>query len=180
MRTDLKPFRKSGLANCFGRQQNRSKEGFQCWFPRARWTQISCLPSGGSKTSHMHLHHTSTQQRAALRPPTTWRRLPAQLDSPGKLRAAGVDGTGRLSQVSARSPIHEAKTAIIVEMGELDRPVTSKELYARLDRAWSLKAIEYHLSTLVNTGVVEIVFGPELHFSLTERGTKRFTRERCR
>lgn len=91
-----------------------------------------------------------------------------------------MDGAGRLSQVSARSHIHEAKKAIIAEMGELGRPVTSKELYARLDRAWSLKAIEYHLSTLVKTGIVEIVFGPELHFSLTEGGIKRFTRDRCR
>jgi hypothetical protein len=105
--------------------------------------------------------------------------LPAQLDSPERLRAAGVDGTGRLSQVSARSHIHEAKTAIVEEMRELDRPVTSKELYTRLDRAWSLKAIEYHLSTLVKTGIVEIVFGPELHFCLTQSG-KGFARERCR
>jgi hypothetical protein len=106
--------------------------------------------------------------------------LPAQFDSPERLRAAGVDGARRLSQVSVRSHIHEAKTAIVAEMRELDRPVTSKELYARLGRAWSLKAIEYHLSTLVNTGVVEIVFGPELRFSLTGTGTKGITRERCR
>lgn len=129
----------------------------------------------------MFLHHTSIQQqRAVTHLPTTRRRVPAQLDSPERLRAAGVDGTGRLSQNSARSHIHEAKTAIVTEMGELDRPVTSKELYARLGRAWSLRAIEYHLSTLVMTGVVEIVFGPELHFSLTGTGTKGFTRERCR
>ncbi len=91
-----------------------------------------------------------------------------------------MDGTGRLSQVGVRSHIHEAKTAIVAEMRELGRPVTSKELYARLDRAWSLKAIEYHLSTLVKTGVVEIVFGPELHSSLTGSGTNAFTRERRR
>ena len=134
----------------------------------------------GLKTSHMFLHHTSTQQRAALRPPTTRRCMPAQLDSPERLRAASVDGTGRLSQVGARSHIHEAKKAIVAEMGELDRPVTSKELYARLDRAWSLKAIEYHLDTLRKTGIVEVVLGPELHFSLTDSGTKGFARERCR
>jgi predicted HTH transcriptional regulator len=103
--------------------------------------------------------------------------MPAQLDSPEALRAAGVDGTGRLSQVSARSHIHEAKKAIVAKMRELGRPVTSKELYAKLDRAWSLKAIEYHLSTLVKTGVVEIVFGPELRFSHTKSGIKGFARE---
>jgi hypothetical protein len=106
--------------------------------------------------------------------------MSAQLDSPERLRAAGVDGTGRLSQVSARSHIHEAKKAIVAEMRELRRPVTSKELNARLERRWSLKAIEYHLSTLVKTKVVEIVLGPELRFRLTDSGTNGSTRERCR
>ena len=106
--------------------------------------------------------------------------MPAQLNLPEGTAGRGIDGTGRLSQVGARFHIHEAKTAIVAEMRELDRPVTSKELYARLDRAWSLEAIEYHLSTLVRTGVVEIVFGPELHFSLSESGTKGSTGERCR
>jgi hypothetical protein len=92
------------------------------------------------------------------------------------LQADRTDGTGR-PRLDAWSHTHEAKAAIVVEM---DRPVTSKELYARLDRAWSLKAIEYHLSTLVKTRVVEIVFGPEIHFSLTDSGTKGSTRERCR
>jgi hypothetical protein len=100
--------------------------------------------------------------------------MPAQLDLPEGTAGRGITGTGRLSQVGVRSHIHEAKTAIVAEMRVLDRPVTSKELYARLDRAWLLKAIEYHLSALVKTGVVEIVFGPELHFSLTESGKKGF------
>lgn len=64
--------------------------------------------------------------------------------------------------------------AIVAEMRELDRPATAgeihKKLHKKFDGAWSLKAIEYHLSALVKTGVVEIVFGPELHFSLTESG----------
>jgi hypothetical protein len=108
--------------------------------------------------------------------------LPAQLDAPERLRAAGVDGTGRLSQVSARSYIHEAKAAIVAGMRELNRPVTSKELYARLNCAWSLRAIEYHLDTLRKTGMVEVIFGPELHFDLVDKGdgTNGFTRERCR
>jgi deoxycytidylate deaminase len=105
--------------------------------------------------------------------------MSAQLDSPVRLRAAGVDGTGRLSQVSARSHIHEAKVAIVAEMRELDRPVTSKELYARLEPCWSLRAIEYHLDTPVKTGVVEVVLGLELRFSLTDSG-KGFAKERCR
>jgi hypothetical protein len=109
--------------------------------------------------------------------------MPAQLNPPEGstgLWADGIGGTGRCLRLDARSHTHEAKKAIVAEMQELDRPVTSTELYKRLDRAWSLKAIDYHLSTLVRTKVVEIVFGPELHYSLTESGTKGFTRERCR
>lgn len=108
--------------------------------------------------------------------------MPAQLDLPEGLWADGIGGTGRSPQLGVRSHTHPAKKAIVAEMRELDRPVTSKRLYMNLDRAWSLKAIEYHLSTLVTTGVVEIVFGPELHFDLVDRedGTSRVTRERCR
>jgi hypothetical protein len=106
--------------------------------------------------------------------------MPAQLALPEGTAGRGIEGTGRFLRFGARSHIHEAKRAIVAEMRELDRPVTSKELYARLGRAWSLKAIEYHLSTLVRTKVVEIVLGPELHYSLTGTGTKGITRERCR
>jgi hypothetical protein len=97
--------------------------------------------------------------------------MPAQLNPPEGTAGRWVDGTGRYLRLGARSHIHEAKAAIVAEMRELDRPVTSKELYARLGRAWSLRAIEYHLSALVKTKVVEIVFGPELHFSLIDGGS---------
>lgn len=141
--------------------------------------RLANLRSFGAKTSHMHLHHTSTQQRAAPRLPTTRRLMPAQLDLPEGTTGREIDGAGRLSQGSARPHIQETKAAIVALMRDLDRPVTSNELYAGLDRAWSLKAIEYHLSTLVKAKVIEIVFGPELHFRLTE-GTKGSTGERCR
>ena len=135
----------------------------------------------GPLTSHMFLHHTSTQQqRAIARIPTTRRRMPAQLDLPEGLWADGLCGTGRSPQLGVRSHTHEAKKAIVAEMQELDRPVTSKELSARLNRAWSLKAIEYHLDTLVKTGIVEVVFRRELHFGLIESEAKGSTRERCR
>jgi hypothetical protein len=93
-------------------------------------------------------------------------------------RRKAVDGSGRIDR-TASAPIiaSEAKTAIVAEMEALDCPVTSKELYAKLDRVWSLEAIEYHLSTLVKTKVIEIVLGPELRFMLTG-GTERSTRER--
>jgi hypothetical protein len=72
--------------------------------------------------------------------------------------------------------------AIVTEMHELDRPVTAKELYARLDRAWSLTVIEGHLVTLVKSSIVEVVYRSELHFSLVDDGgeTETFTRERYR
>ncbi len=127
--------------------------------------------SSGAQTSQMFLHHTSTQQRAAFRSPTIRRRMPAQLGSPEKLRAAGIDGTGRrLSLVSARSHAHPAKLAIIAEMRELNRLVTSKKLYMSLGRIWSPKAIEYHLSILVTAGVVEVAPGPEDQFCLADSG----------
>jgi hypothetical protein len=108
--------------------------------------------------------------------------MPAQLDLPEGTLGGWIDRAGRYLQLGARSHVHEAKATIVAEMRELDRPVTSEELHTNLDGAWSLRAIEYHLSTLVKTRVVEVVFGPELHFSLVDGGggTKGFTRERCR
>ena len=83
-------------------------------------------------------------------------------------------------RLDARSHAQKARVAIVTEMHELNRPVTAKELYARLDRAWSLEAIERHLVTLVKSRIVEVVYRSELHFSLTGTGTKGITRERCR
>ena len=85
-------------------------------------------------------------------------------------------------RLDARSHIQEAKAAIVAEMRELGRPVTSAELYKKLDGAWSLTEIEFDLSTLVKEKVVEVAYGPELHFSLVDDGgrTEGFTRERCR
>jgi len=98
--------------------------------------------------------------------------MPTQLDPPKAALAERMNGAGCYLRLGARPHIHEAKVAIVAEMQELDGPVTSTELYARLDRVWSLKAIEHHLSVLVTTKVVEIVFGPELHFSLSESGPR--------
>jgi hypothetical protein len=85
-------------------------------------------------------------------------------------------------RLDARSHIQEAKAAIVAEMRELDRPVTSAELHKNLDGAWSLTEIEFDLSTLVKEKVVEVVYGPALHFDLVDRegGTNGLTRERCR
>jgi len=84
--------------------------------------------------------------------------------------------------MSVRSHVHPAKVAIDAEMRVLNRPVISKQLYARFERRWSLRAIEYHLDALRKIGIVEVVLGRELHFSLvdSEDGTNGLTRERCR
>jgi len=130
----------------------------------------------------MHLHHTTQQRRAVL--PTIRRRMPAQLvalpEGSTGLWADGIDGTGRCLRLDARSHIQEAKAAIVAEMRELDRPVTSAELHKNFDGAWSLAEIEFDLSTLVKEKIVEVAYGPGLHFSLTGTETKGITRERCR
>jgi len=92
----------------------------------------------------------------------------------------GLVGAGRCLRLDARSHTQRARVAIVTEMHELNRPVAAKELYARLDRAWSLEAIERHLVTLVKSRIIEVVYRSELHFSLTGTGTKGITRERCR
>lgn len=83
---------------------------------------------------------------------------------------------------TARPPVNETKAAMIAVMSEFDRPVTSAELYAIFDGERSLKAIEYHLSTLAKVNVAEVVFGPELHFQLVSvpGDAKSLFRERCR
>jgi len=112
--------------------------------------------------------------------------MPAQLaalpEGSPDLWADGIGGTGRRLRLDARSHIQEAKTAIVAEMRELDRPVTSAELHKNFDGAWSLTEIEFDLSSLVKEKIVEVAYGPELHFSLvdSEDRTNGFTRERCR
>lgn len=64
MRTDLTPFRKSGLANCFGRQQNRSKEGFQCWLPRAIAHDGRPGPRNQSYGLTPNFHTAATRRRS--------------------------------------------------------------------------------------------------------------------
>src|SRR6476646_12021450 len=121
MRSNLEPFRKSGLANCFGRQQ--PIEGrVPVLVPPGEMDAILLSAVRGLETSHMHLHHTSTQQqRAVALFPTTRRRMPAQLSPPEGstgLWADGSDGTGRCLRLDARSHTHEAKKAIVAEMRE--------------------------------------------------------------
>lgn len=134
----------------------------------------------GAQTSHMTSHLASTQQRRANAGPL-WRRMPASCP-PLEGQVDGTDGAGRLRLETARPLVNATKAAMIAVMWEFDRPMTSAELYGIFDGERSLKAIEYHLSTLVRANVAEVVFGPELHFQLVpvSGDTKPLFRERCR
>lgn len=87
----------------------------------------------------------------------------------GETDRRGIAGAGaRNWRAPASRPINETKLAIIAVMEDFDRPVTSAELYAVFDRVKTLKAIEYHLCTLVGIGAAELITDPgELRFRLS-------------
>ena len=77
-------------------------------------------------------------------------------------------GGRTIPQGCARSPINETKLAVLSVMDAFGRPVTAEELYRVWGEAKSPAIFDYHLSTLVRMGVVEIVMGPELRFGLVD------------
>ena len=144
-----------------------------------RTTQGPFLPLGSelaaqsAQATHMAAYLTSTQQRRAARSPQRRQRMAAlPLLSPDGGYEALDDRAGCPRPKDARPVVSETKALIIAVMSEFDRPMTSAELYAIWDGTKPLQAIEYHLSTLVKTGVAEMVYGPELHFSLTVQAEK--------
>ena len=82
------------------------------------------------------------------------------------MKATG--GSGRTLDRAASAPVsvNQTKLAIVAVMQELDRPITSIELQMIWAEHKALEIFEYHLSTLVKAKVVEIAYGPELHFCL--------------
>ena len=80
--------------------------------------------------------------------------------------------------------VNETKAGIVTAMRELGDATTSYELYAIWGGAKALSIFEYHLSTLVIAGVVEIVVGPELRFRLKDTAgagsIQRTFRDGCR
>jgi hypothetical protein len=70
--------------------------------------------------------------------------------------------------------VNEAKLQVIAAMGKLDRPVSAEELLSfwRGKKRWcgskKRSILDYHLSTLLRTGVAELVSGREPRFRLTE------------
>lgn len=99
-------------------------------------------------------------------------------------REKTTGGSGRTLDRAAPAPIvvNQTKRAIIAVMQQLDSPVTSTELQKIWAEHKALEIFEYHLSTLVKARVVEVVYGPELHFRLTakSKGPESLVRERCR
>lgn len=77
-------------------------------------------------------------------------------------------GGRTIPQGCARSPINETKPAVLSVMDAFGRPVTAEELCRVWGEAKRPAILDYHLSTLVGMGVVEIVMGPELRFGLVD------------
>ncbi len=85
------------------------------------------------------------------------------------MKTAG--GSGRTLDRAASAPVvvNQTKQAIIAVMQQLDSPVSSIELQKIWAEHKDLRIFEYHLSTLVRAKVVEVAYGPELHFHLVGR-----------
>lgn len=114
-------------------------------------------------------HRTSTQQHCAAATSLSRRRRTSAplslLDVPG---AKATGGSERTLDRAASAPIvvNQTKRAIIAVMQQLDSPVTSIQLQKIWAEHKALEIFEYHLSTLVKAKVVEVAYGPELHFRL--------------
>ncbi len=78
------------------------------------------------------------------------------------------EGSGRTLDRAASAPIvvNQTKRAIVAVMQQLGSPVSSAELQRIWAEPKALEIFEYHLCTLVKAKVVEVAYGPELHFRL--------------
>jgi len=99
--------------------------------------------------------------------------MPAQPRLLAGSGAAATSGSGCYRVAPAPVVVNQTKLAIVAVMQEHDRPITSTELQAIWAEDKDLKIFEYHLSTLVKAKVVEVVYGPELHFRLVRKGVGR-------
>lgn len=90
------------------------------------------------------------------------------------LDGRGVKATGRSGRTLDRAApapviVNQTKLAIVAVMQQLGCPVLSIDLQKIWAEHKDLKIFEYHLSTLVKAKVVEVAYGPELHFHLVGR-----------
>ena len=74
------------------------------------------------------------------------------------------NGCAFSSRGRTRSPINETKLAVLAVLDAFGRPVTAQELYQVWGEAKSPAILDYHLCTLVQMRVVELVIGSELRF----------------
>ncbi len=127
------------------------------------------LPVIRGVTSHMLRQRTSTQRnRAAATSLSRRRRVSALLRLVDGRREKTTGGSGRTLDRAAPAPaiVNQTKRAIVAVMQQLDSPVTSTELQKIWAEHKDLGIFEYHLCTLVKARVVEVAYGPELHFRL--------------
>ena len=77
------------------------------------------------------------------------------------------------SQGRTPSAINKTKLAVLSALDAFEGPVTANELCRDWDEEWgeakSPSIIDYHLSTLVQMKVVDLVIGPELRFRRLDR-----------
>lgn len=126
---------------------------------------------------------TSTPQRrvaAAFPPRRRWRASAPLGLLDGQWETTGGSGCIR-EAAPAPVVVNQIKLAIVAVLQALDCPVTSAELQEMWAEHKALKIFEYHLSTLATAEVVEVAYGPELHFRLVSRGQtgEPSFRERC-
>jgi hypothetical protein len=68
----------------------------------------------------------------------------------------------------ARSPVNETKEAIVGVMYAFGRPVIKREIHQVWGGCKTPSILDYHLRTLIEMGVVEIVGGAELQDGLVD------------
>lgn len=122
---------------------------------------------------HMARHQTSTQQRRAYTGSFRLRRMPASISRPLDGRGGTVSGSGSAVAsnwgVSAPRIVNETKMGIVGVIQVLGRVTTSHELWLIWGGSKSQAAFDYHLSTLVRAGVLELLTdGRELGLRLVE------------
>lgn len=99
--------------------------------------------------------------------------------STGRTEDTRLDGAGTsFGCAPALRLVNETKLAIVAAMLELDRPVTSSDLQAFWQKPKALEIFEYHLNTLVEAEMAELVVDPdELRFRLNgsnQQGIEEF------
>jgi hypothetical protein len=92
--------------------------------------------------------------------------LPPLLE--GRRKVMDQGGRTRASRGCVRPSVNETKLAVVAVMHAFGRPVTAPEPYRVWGECKGPAILDYHLRSLMEMGVVEVVCGPELHFGLAK------------